>query len=127
MAAQGNLTLNTKLYAPRGKTGDISKWSLVGDASFGGAISSVTESVRDPSGKDTSYRVRFHLDVPKAATADSACGCAGSIQSKASADIYVVIPGDFTAAERTDLQLRIANLVASSVFTSAVKDLEGSW
>lgn len=126
MSAQGNLTLNTKVYNPRGKTGDVASWALVGDATYGGAPSSVTESVRGPS-KDGVSRVRFKLDVPKAATADSACGCAGSVIATGSADVNIIVPTNFTAAERLDFCLRIQALVANAVFTAAVSNLEGSW
>ena len=66
MPAQSSLTLNTKVYTPRGKTnGDIATWALVGDASFGGATSTVTERVAGPS-KDGVYRETFKLTLPKA-------------------------------------------------------------
>lgn len=127
MAAQGNLTLNTKVYNPRGKTGDIAKWALVGDTTFGGGTSTVTESVRDPSGKDATSRIRFHLDFPKLASDDSACACTGSVLGTGSCDVYVTIPSVFTAAERADVRARIQSLVADAVFTAAIDNLEGSW
>jgi len=126
MPVQSNLTLNTKVYAPRGKTNDIASWALVGDTTFGGATSTVTESVRGPS-KDGINRVRFHLDVPKAADEDSACACVGQVLGRATADVNVVVPSSFTTAERQDLADRIQSLVAASIFDSAVGDLEGSW
>lgn len=127
MAAQGNITLNSKVYHPRGKSGDISKWVLTGDTDYGSAASSLTESVRDPSTKDANNRIRFHLDLPLAATADSTCSCTGTILGTASCDIYVVIPQGFTQAQRDDLLARIQDLVADAVFESAVSNLEGSW
>lgn len=126
MSAQTNLTLNTKVYTPRGNIGGISKWALAGDSTFGGAISSVTESVRDPS-KNGITRVKFKIDVPKAATADSACSCIGESIGTGICNIDVVIPTSFTAAEREDFALRIQGLVASQIFTDAVKDLTGTW
>jgi hypothetical protein len=126
MPVQAALTLNTKVYVPRGKTSDVASWALVGDATFGGATSIVQESVRGPS-KDGIYRVRFTLDVPKAATADSACGCIGSILSEGYADIQIRVPATFTTAERQDLVDRIQSLVATSVFDVSVGGLEGSW
>ena len=76
MPSQSTLTLNTKAYAPRGKSGDIATWALAGDTTFGGATSTVTESVRGPS-KDGVTRIRFKLDVPKAASENSSCACIG--------------------------------------------------
>lgn len=127
MAAQSNLTLNTKVYAPRGKnSGDIATWALVGDATFGGATSLVTERVKGPS-KDGIYRASFQMSVPKAATADSACGCVGSEIAKAIMTVEVVIPSQFTAAERDDLRLRTQGLIANAIYTAAVANLEGAW
>lgn len=126
MAAQSNLTLNTKVYVPRGRNGDEAAWALVGDATFGGATSLVKESVRGPS-KDGITRVRFTLDVPKAASADSACGCTGQVTAQGYADIQIRVPSTFTTAERQDFVDRIQALVATSVFDVSVGALEPSW
>jgi hypothetical protein len=126
MAAQGNLTLNTKVYVPRGRNGDEAAWALVGDATFGGATSTVKESVRGPS-KDGITRVRFTLDLPKAASADSACGCVGQITAQGYADIQIRVPSTFTTAERQDFVDRIQALVATTVFDVSVGALEPSW
>jgi hypothetical protein len=127
MAAQGTLTLNTKVYNPRGKTGDVASWALVGDATFGGATSVVTESVRPPSAKGLVNRVQFKLDLPKAATADSACGCIGQEIGRGIANVEITIPTTFTDAERLDFQLRIQGLIANAIFGAAVHSLEGAW
>lgn len=126
MPAQAALTLNTKVYAPRGKTGNIAGWALVGDATFGGATSNLTESVGTPS-KEGVTRVQWKLVIPKAAAADSACACTGSILGTGIADIQIVIPSGFTTAERQDFVDRIQALVALAVFDSSVANLEGSW
>lgn len=127
MAAQAALLLNTKSYAPRGKnSGDIATWALVGDASFGGATSLATEKVAGPNANNV-YRVTFKVSVPKAATADSACACVGSILGTGLADVSLVIPVAFTPAERDDFRKRVQDLVANAVFTAATKDLEPSW
>lgn len=127
MGAQTNLVLNTKSYAPRGNISGVASWTLAGDSTFGGASSAVTESVRDPSSKGSVYRVKFKLDIPKAATGDSSCACTGEYVSEGICNIDVSVPRGFTAAEREDFCLRIQGLVASSVFTDAVKDLTSSW
>lgn len=126
MPVQSTLTLNTKVYASRGTQNGISTWANQGDATFGGALTNVTESVRGPL-QDGRSRIRFVLTIPKAATEDSQCGCAGSILGAAKGDIVIDVPGNFTAAERQDLRLRIQGLVANAVFTAAVDNLEGSW
>ena len=126
MPSQSTLTLNTKAYAPRGKSGDIATWALANDTTFGGATSTVTESVRGPS-KDGVTRIRFKLDVPKAASENSSCACIGQNIGTGIATVELVIPSGFTAAERADFTDRIQALVANAVFTAAGDHLEGSW
>lgn len=126
MPAQSTLTLNTKVYTPRGTSNGVSTWSLANDTTFGGAQSNVTESVRGPL-SDGNYRTRWIVDIPKAATADSACACTGQLLGKARADINITIPSSFTAAERQDFVDRLQALVALSVFDLSVATPEGSW
>lgn len=126
MPAQSNITLNTKVYTPRGTSGGISTWMLVGDATFGGAPSSVTESVRGPLG-DGTYRTRWVVSIPKAASADTACGCTGQITGTAKADINISFPANLTTVERQDFVDRLQALVALSVFDVSVSTPEGSW
>lgn len=126
MPVQAAIVLNTKSYSPRGKTADVASWALVGDATFGGATSTIMESVRGPS-KDGVYRVRFTLAVPKAAGADSACACLGQEIGSGVADIQIRLPSSFTSTERQDFVDRIQALVATAVFDAAVANLEGSW
>lgn len=125
MAAQGNITLNTKVYTPRGNVGGIASWALVGDATFGGATSLVTESVKGPS-KDGVTRVRFRLELPKAATSSSTCACEGAVVASGLADVSIVVPAGFTTGERDDFTKRIQGLVANAVFAAAVTNLEGA-
>ena len=126
MPAQSNITLNTKVYTPRGTSNGISTWALAGDATFGGATSTVTESVRGPL-SDGSTRTRWVLEAPKAASADSACACTGEILGRAKADIVISVPSSLTAAERQDFVDRLQALVALSVFDVSVATPEGSW
>lgn len=126
MPAQAAITLNTKVYAPRGTQNGISTWALAGDATFGGAQSDVTESVRGPL-TNGNYRTRWVVSVPKIATADSTCACIGSILGKGKADFTIDIPVAFTAAERQDFVDRIQALIALSVFDVSVATPEGSW
>jgi hypothetical protein len=126
MPAQSSITLNTKVYTPRGTANGISTWALAGDTSFGGAVSTVTESVRGPL-TDGSNATRWVLTVPKVATVDSVCGCIGSTIGTAKADIKLSVPTSFTAAERQDFVDRVQALVALSVFDVSVSTPEGSW
>jgi hypothetical protein len=126
MAAQSSLTLNTKVYVPRGTQQGVSTWALVGDSTYGGATSTVTESVRGPNSSGLT-RVQFNVKVPKAATADTACGCTGAILGEGNASIQIVVPSNFTSAERADFCDRIQALVAHAIFDSAVASLEPAW
>lgn len=127
MPVQGNLTLNTKVYAPRGKSsGDIANWALAGDATFGGATSIVSERVTGPS-KEGVNRVTFKITLPKSAAADTTCACIGEVIATGICNVEIVVPSAFTAAERDDFTKRIQGLVANAVFTAAATNLEGSW
>lgn len=126
MPIQGNITLNTKVYTPRGTESGISSWALSGDATFGGAQSRLTESVRDVISSSLT-RSKFMLYVPKAAEADSSCACQGAILGTGKAEVTVDVPVAFTAAERQDFCDRIQALVADAIFDKAVAEGEGSW
>ena len=124
MAAQSAITLNTKVYNPRGKQGNIATWALVGDTTFGGATSTLSESV--VVSKDFNTRVQLKLTVPKAAVSDTACGCAGAILSRGYGDVVVFIPANFTVAEKQDLCDRLQAAVANAIFDAACQG-EGAW
>lgn len=127
MAAQGNITLNTKVYVPNGRQPDNSMaWRLIGDSSFGGATSTLTDRVSGPS-KDGIYRVRLKLDVPKAAATDSPCSCTGQAIGQGIFNCEVVIPSTFTAAERQDFVDRIQGAIANALFEANVASLEPAW
>lgn len=125
MAVQSNITLNTKVYNPRGVSGGIASWVDPANSS-GAAIAQVTESVKGPNTSGNT-RVHFKLTLPKLAAADSTCACAGSVLGTAIADIDVLVPGTFDLADRTNLQLQVTALAASSFFVDAVKDLVAAW
>nr|URG16424.1 MAG: coat protein [Leviviridae sp.] len=126
MAAQTALTLNTKVYAPRGKSGDIASWKLVGDTTFGGATSTASQSLREDAKAGTT-RVQYKLVLPKAASEDTSCACIGQSLGTGNCDIIVTIPASFTATERDDFAKRIQSLVASGVFLSSIGSLEPVW
>ena len=126
MPAQSNLTLNTKVYTPRGTSNGVSSWVLANDTTFGGAPSTVTESVRGPLEAGLS-KVRWVVAIPKVATVDSACSCIGASLGLGKADVNITVPASFTLAERQDFVDRIQDLVALIVFYKSVADLEGSW
>lgn len=126
MPVQANITLNTKVYTPRGTQGGISTWALTGDTTFGGAQSTLTESVRGPD-SDGLYKTRWMLTVPKVADENSSCACVGQELSRGKCDIKVNTPANFTSAEKTDFVARIQAAVALAIFGSSVSVPEGSW
>lgn len=126
MPAQASMTLNTKVYTPRGTSNGISTWALAGDSTFGGAQSQATESVRGPRA-DGTYQTQWQLVVPKAAAADSACSCTGEILGVGKAKIDLVWPVAFTSAEKQDFVDRVQAMVATTVFDVSVSIPEGTW
>ncbi|DAD51930.1 coat protein [ssRNA phage Esthiorhiza.1_10] len=126
MPAQGSITLNTKVYLPRGTQQGVSTWVLAGDATFGGAPSTLTESVRGPLA-DGTYRTRWVLTCPKVTTVDTACACAGTVIGQYKADVTITSATALTLAERQDGVDRLQSLVALSVFDVSVATPEGSW
>ena len=128
MAAMGVVTLNTKAYSPRNKQGDVAVWALVGDATFGGATSFLTESVRTTTTGTWpgATKFQFKLDVPKAATASDTCACIGSTIGDFTLDIQGRVSTGLTAAEVTDVVNRAKDLVANAIFLAAAKG-ETSW
>ena len=127
MAVQANLTLNTKVYTPRGRqpSGPVMQWGLL-DASFGSAFTTVEESVVGPDAKGV-YRAKWKLVVPKLATADSACACIGGELGKTTVNIDVTSNSEFTTADLTDIGLRVKDLVATAPFQVSVNAHEPSW
>lgn len=127
MAVQANLVLNTKVYTPRGRlpNGPTMQWGLV-DPSFGSGFTTVEESVVGPDAKGA-YRARWKLVVSKLATVDSSCACAGGEVGKTTINVDVVSSYAFTAAELTDIGLRIKDLVASAPFQVSVNAHEPTW
>lgn len=125
MAQQSVVTLNTHAYNPRGVSAGIASW-VDPVNSTGSAVTKLTESVRGPNGQGI-YRVRFQLSLPVMAAADTVCACKGSVVGTAIASIDVLVPGSFSDTDRTNLQLQITELAASTIFVDAVKNLTGAW
>lgn len=126
MAAQGNITLDGQVYVPYGNVGGIATWSLLGDTDFGGGRSDLILSVTVPS-REGIYRVKSKLTVPKTAETASACACVGDTLGRAIADVTLVIPSNYTAAERANFIDRIQAYVASAEFTAAGDELQPAW
>jgi hypothetical protein len=121
MSQQAAVTLNTVAYAPSGLRNGIAIWtSRVGGLLAG--FSKLTQSYKDPV-TGTQTKIDFQISVPVLATADSSCGCAGDLLRTNSASISFWVAASSTLAERTDLYLRVKDLIAASVVTDAVESL----
>lgn len=127
MPAQGNITLASKVFAPRGKTGDVATWLYREEGTLGGGNHTLTESVRGPQPKSGGTRIQFKLVVDKKSSVDSACACAGEVLGTAIAEIPIFIPPCFTDAERDVFRQMLVSLVSTAPFTAAVTSGEGSW
>lgn len=126
MAQQANVTLNSVVYAPAGTTNGVSSWYNRSGGS-GASFSKLSEKVTAPSGTTPVVRELFTLDVPVVATEDTACVCAGGLLRTSTVQISVWVPQNSTSAERLDLFARITDLVSSTPFQNAVKNLDPSY
>ncbi len=122
MSQQAAVTLNTVVYSPNGLRNGIASWiSRAGGVLAG--FSKLTQKYSDPvSGTQT--KIDFNLSIPVLATADSTCACEGELIRTNSATLSFWVAGTSTLAERTDLYLRVKDLVASTMLIAAVENLD---
>jgi len=126
MAAQANITLNTKVYASGGSNDGTATW-VDRSAGVGGGFSIVTEKF-DPTAKGgLVQRMLFTLNLPVVSATDTACACAGDVLRTSSAQLSIWVPQNSTLAERTDFYLRIKDLVASTPFLNGVENLDPTY
>lgn len=117
---QSNMTLNTKVYAANGSSNGTSFW-VNRDDGIAAGFSSVEQTVKEPS-TGTQVKIDHKLTVPILASADTTCGCAGSLLRTSTVMISVWVNKDSTTAERTDVYLRLKDLVADPQFIAAVEN-----
>lgn len=113
------ITLNTKVY---NGIGFNPNGQFVYSETSGGLASSfsyLTSKVNAGTGKSDST-VKWNLSIPVVATVDSTCSCAGSVLHTDYVRIEVTVPPGATAAERLDIQKRVADLVASAQFKDSI-------
>lgn len=122
MGQQAAVTLNTVVYNPSGLKAGVASWvSRVGGVLAG--FSKLTQVYKDPTtGSQT--KIDFQIDIPVLATADSVCACEGTLLRTNSAHISFWVAGTSTLAERTDLYLRVKDLLATALVTNAVENLD---
>lgn len=125
MAQQANVTLNTIVYAPSGTTNGVSTWANRSGGS-GASFTFLKEEFVQPTKGDV-VRMKFSLDVPIVATADSECACIGGLLRTSTIQLSVWVPQSSTAAERTDLYNRLKDLVLSAPVSNGVSNLDPTW
>lgn len=125
MSQQANVTLNTVVYAPNGTANGIATWGNR-SSGYGAGFSFLTERFTQ-SNKSEVVRMEFKLTVPIVETVGTAHDAVGTLLRTSTCIITVLVPANSTAAERTDLKLRIQNLVAATPFTDAVGNLDPAY
>jgi len=125
MSQQAAVTLNTVVYSPAGSNNGLARWVNRALGVVGG-FKVRTQAFKSPT-TGTQTKIDFNLSIPVVADESSACVCAGDVIRTNSAVISVWVASTSTADERTDLYLQVKDLVASTVFQDAVKDLNPAY
>lgn len=125
MAQQANVTLNTIVYAPSGTTNGVSSWTNR-SGGYGASFTHLKEEFVQPTKGDV-VRMKFSLDVPIVATADTSCNCEGGLLRTSTIQLSVWVPQSSTAAERTDLYNRLKDLVLSAPVSNGISNLDPTW
>lgn len=120
---QTDMVLNTKTYAKSGTESGTNRslWIYRGTG-VASEFSTVSETIKNPV-TGTQIKIDFKLDLPIVATEDTSCACAGDVLRTNTATISVWVAKSSTTAERTDLYLRLKDLVADTQFIGAVENL----
>lgn len=125
MSQQANVTLNGVVYAPNGTSNGIATWANR-SGGYGNAFTFLTEKLTQ-NAKTGVVRSEFKLNVPIVETVGTAHDAVGDLLRTSTVIITVLQAANSTAAERTDLKLRIQNLVAALPFTDAVGNLDPAY
>lgn len=115
------ITLNSKVYNFTGY--DPNAVSDYQETATGvpTAASDLTNRVQKGNGKVV--RVKWRLIVPIVATTEGECSCPGDVLRTSHVNIEYTLPTTSTLAERQDVRLRIASLVADTKYISSIDNL----
>lgn len=119
---QTDLTLNTHVYTPSGTTAGNGVWTNR-DSGVATGFSTVSAKVKDNPSSPV-YRLEWDLTQPRIASSDTSCSCAGSVLRTDRSSLTILVPRGDTLAERTDLALKLKDLVATTAFQNAIINLE---
>jgi hypothetical protein len=126
MGQQANVTLNTFVYVPAGTSAGVTSWVYRPASGFGASFSKLTSKYADPK-SGTQIKIDFLLSVPVVLAADTGFEPAGTLQRTSSATLSFWVSEDSTVAERTDLYLRVKDLVGSAMVIAAVENLDPAY
>lgn len=126
MSQQAAVTLNTKVYNPAGSDKGIVKW-VDRSGGVGTSFSPLTQGYLENQTSRKLTKISFRVEIPVIATTDSDCSCSGTVLRTSSAQVEFWIAPDSTLAERTDLYQRVKDLVATTLVSGAVENLDPAY
>jgi hypothetical protein len=122
MAAQANVTLNTKVYVPIGIADNVAKWRE-SSAAYPQGYSILSLSLRPPSPGSKNYRAVSKLLVPVVQAEDSGFAPAGTFLRQSAFEVTATLDSTLSAAERLDSWTRFKEWVANAQFEDAFSNL----
>lgn len=128
MSQQAAVTLNTVVYDPAGQ--DSTSKLVLWFNRAGGVLNSfsrLTQRFRQGVGVAKASEISFRIEVPVVATSDTTCSCAGSLLRTNSCTVTFTCGDGSTTAERTDLYLRVKDLIATSLVSNGVENLDPAY
>lgn len=126
MSQQTAITLNAIVYNPAGTKDGKTSW-VSRTAGVAAGFSRLFSTFKDSVNAATQTKVTYELAIPVVSVADTECSCAGTLLRTSSVQINAWLAPGSTLAERTDLYLRLKDLVGDTSFQAAVKDLNPSY
>lgn len=121
MSQQADITLNTVVYSSGGTSNGVTAW-WNRTAGFAAGFSKLWQTFTQPK-TGTQLKLVYQIELPTVATVDTNQFAAGDLMRTSTVQISAFLAEGSTAAERTDLYLRLKDLVASTPFQAAMKDL----
>lgn len=126
MSQQAAVTLNTVVYSPDGAPSGVPLWTN----RAGGVLNSFSRLIQrfvTGSGGLKLTKINYKVEVPIVATTDTTCACTGTLLRTSMATIEFSLSPDATLAERTDLYLRMKDLMATDLVKNAVENLDPAY
>ncbi|DAD51591.1 coat protein [ssRNA phage Gephyllon.3_11] len=121
MSQQADITLNTVVYSSGGTSNGVTVWWNRA-AGFAAGFSKLWQTFTQPK-TGTQLKLVYQIELPTVATVDTNQFAAGDLMRTSTVQVSAFLAEGSTAAERTDLYLRLKDLVATVAFQAAFKDL----